>query len=291
MGYLGRTRSLLAGWIRPWLERAAQNYIAGASIDDACRVAHGLAAQGYPTTLGYWDADGDPPADVLEHYLAALDALAASPLDSYLSIKLPSLGYCPARLEQVLRRAQQAGRRVHLDALGVDSVDRTWSLLDALPPPSDHLRCTLPGRWRRSLDDAAWIAERGWAVRVVKGQFPDPDDPRRDPRRGFLEVIDRLAGRARSVSVATHDPAVAEAALGRLQAAETPCDLEVLYGLSRQGVVDVARRRGVPVRVYVPYGAAYLPYCLREARRSPRLLCRVMVDTVKGSLTPAAHRA
>ena len=67
-----------------------------------------------------------------------------------------------------------------------------------------ELSYTLPGRWRRS-----WTTrlggERGMTVRMVKGQWPDPADPKRDLRQGYLEVIDALAGRARHVAVATHD--------------------------------------------------------------------------------------
>jgi proline dehydrogenase len=266
------------------LQSAARNYIAGDTISDAIQVATGLAERRLPTTLGYWDADGESPDDVLQHYVEALAALAPSPLDSYLSIKLPSLDYCERRVAEVVELAATVSRRVHFDALGIDSVDRTWALLAKLHEHHDHLRCTLPGRWQRSVADADWVVAQRLPVRVVKGQFADPQDPERDRGRGYLEVVEALAGRARHVSIATHEAALIAASLERLTLSGTPCDVEVLFGLGWHGALDVARRYNVPVRVYVPYGAAYLPYCLAEARRSPRLLCRVMIDAVKASL-------
>lgn len=287
MNYVAEARRAVSSIMRPMIKSAAKNYIAGDTILEAIEAAMGLAERGLPTTLGYWDTPGESPDDVLARYIDALAALAPSPLDSYLSIKLPSLDYCERRVTEVVESAAAISRRVHFDALGVDSVDRTWAMLAALHEHHDHLRCTLPGRWQRSVADADWVVAQRLPVRVVKGQFADPADPARDRRRGYLEVVNALAGRARHVSIATHEAALIEACLTRLTRAGTPCDVEVLFGLGWHGALGVAKRFGVPVRVYVPYGAAYLPYCLAEARRSPRLLCRVMIDAVKASLWSA----
>jgi proline dehydrogenase len=91
-------------------------------------------------------------------------------------------------------------------------------------------------------------------------------------RAGYLETIDRLARRAKHVSVASHDPALVEDAIRRLQAAGTPCDIELLYGLPMRGVRKLAEQLGVGIRVYVPYGEAYMPYALGQIRRKPRIL-------------------
>jgi proline dehydrogenase len=104
--------------------------------------------------------------------------------------------------------------------------------------------------------------ELGLTVRVVKGQWVDREVPERDPRAGFLEVIDGLAGKAKGVAVATHDPQLARESILRLQASSTPCELELLFGLPVRRVLPVAAELGVPVRYYVPYGSAWLPYAL-----------------------------
>lgn len=254
-------------------EPVSRRYIAGEALDDALAVRARLAGSGIGATLGLWDGPGDTPRAIADGYLAALDGLGDSGPDDYVSIKLPALGMSPERLAEVVARGAERGRRVHLDAMAPETATPTRAAVERVlaDRPDASLGVTLPGRWFRSPDDAAWAREAGLPVRVVKGEWADPDAPDRDPAKGFLEVIDRLCGAAAPVAVATHDPELAETALRRLRAAGTPCVLEQLYGLPRRGPIEVARALGVPVRVYVPFGHAYMPYALSQLRRRPRI--------------------
>jgi proline dehydrogenase len=103
-----------------------------------------------------------------------------------------------------------------------------------------------------------------------------------NPSEGYLNVIDRLAGRARFVAVATHDPKLARAALERLRQAGTPCSVELLYGLPMKPALQVAGELDVPVRVYVPFGHGWLPYSLTQARRNPRVFWWILRDFITG---------
>jgi proline dehydrogenase len=203
-----------------------------------------------------------------------------------LSIKLPSLRFSAELLGEVVQRAQSVKRRLHFDAMAPETADRTRAMIDEAlaATPDVEIGITLPGRWQRSLDDARWACQRGLFVRVVKGEWADPLDLQRDPRGGYLEIIDQLAGKARWVGVATHDPKLAAEAIGRLQAAGTPCGLELLYGLPMRKQIEQARKLGVGVRVYVPYGEAYMPYALSQVRRKPRILWWLLRDLVASKL-------
>jgi proline dehydrogenase len=217
---------------------------------------------------------------VAEQCLVALTALTASGLDSYLSIKLPALRFDRELLAQVVDRASQHGIRLHCDSHGLETADQHCALIQSV---LDHqtptnISTTLPGRWARSVADADWAIERGLIVRVVKGQWPDPADPTRDLRAGYLQVIDRLAGRARHVAVASHDVPLAAEAISRLRAAGTSCELELLYGLPTHQSLRMARQLGVGARVYIPYGQAYLPYALSRLRGNPRMMWWLMKD-------------
>lgn len=270
--------------LRAVVRRAASRYIAGDTLADAHRVRQSLARRGLTATIGYWDADGEDPRQVTEQYLAGLDLLAETPGDDYLSIKLPSLGEDGRLIDEIVHRAVERGRRLHFDALGPDQVDRTRAAIEAVQSraPAVRLSFTLPGRWRRSLTDADWVVERKLPVRIVKGQWEDPSDPQRDLREGYLEVVDRLAGRAAHVSVATHDVPLAGEAIARLRAAGTPCDLELLYGLPMRASLRQALRLQVPVRVYIPYGAAYLPYAVSRLRKHPTVAMWLVKDFFTG---------
>jgi len=283
--YLRRT---VSGCLWPLARRAARGYIAGPELDDALRVTDTLAGRGYCSTVGFWDGEGDSPRSVADQYLAALDALAARraehPYDagrnSYLSIKLPALRFSAELLGEVADRAARQQVRLHFDSHGPETADATWQAIVALAVDGPELSSTLPGRWRRSIDDAELAIALGVTARVVKGQWSDAEQPEVDLREGFLNVIDHLAGRARHVAVASHDAPLAAEALRRLRACGTSCDLELLYGLPQYAALDVAAQLDVPVRFYVPYGRAYLPYCLAQARRQPRLIWWLLRDSL-----------
>jgi proline dehydrogenase len=130
-------------------------------------------------------------------------------------------------------------------------------------------------------------------VRVVKGEWPDPDEPDLDMREGFLTVVDRLARGGRHVSVASHDAQLAQEAATRLAESGTSHDLELLLGLPFEPVVEVARAAGLQARVYVPYGHASLRYGIGYLRRNPRRirwLARDLLLRRRRAFPPALYR-
>jgi CelD/BcsL family acetyltransferase involved in cellulose biosynthesis len=284
---IGWTKSRARTALHAVVTRASRKYIAGESLDQAIAVRQRVQKSGRTTTIGFWDREGEQPRVVADHYLAAIDRLALSKDDAYLSIKFPSLGYSQELLNEIATLAAAASRRIHFDALAVGDVDRTRAAVMQLAKSHPDLKTsfTLPGRWKRSLDDAAWAIEQRIPVRVVKGQWADPEDRDRDPRAGYLEVIQRLADRARHVSVATHNPELAADALTRLHGTGTSCDVELLHGLPSRQILKVAREWNAPVRIYIPYGAAYLPYALGRLRENPKLAWWLAKDFAASALT------
>ena len=260
--------------------RAARSYVAGTELDDAIATGRRLAERGYAITSCYWDGEDDDRKGVADVYARTGTALAESGLDAYLSVKAPAIGYDRALAAEALG-ATGAQMRVHFDSLAPDAQTPTLDLIASLADSLPDAGCTLPGRWARSVDDADRAVELGLAVRVVKGQWAhDAGDP--DPGAGFLAVIDALAGRARHVAVATHDTDLLGQALERLAAAGTPHEAELLYGLPIRPASAVTRRAGTPVRLYVPYGSAWLPYAFAAARREPRKLWWLARDAALG---------
>ncbi len=269
------TRTVLS----PLMLRAGRAYIAGPELEDAMAVVRRLAVKGFGTSVCFWSTEEAPPAEVAEAYHRSIRALQAENLDAYVSIKAPSLGY---DYEFCLRLARACGTaaRLHFDSLGLETADPTLALIDRLIAEYGDISFTLPGRWERSLTDADWAIAHGTAVRVVKGQWIDPANPELDPHLGFGRVIERLAGRARHVAVATHDPKLAKASLQKLLDSGTSCELELLFGLPVERALAVARSLGVGVRLYVPYGYGWLPYSLSQARRNPRILWWIVKDAI-----------
>ncbi len=271
--------------IMPLMQRAGRAYMGGETVDDALTIARRLDEEGLPTTLGFWDTKEYSAQQVADLCSGAIRTIASSGLDSYLSIKPPALRFDRALSAALARTAHAHRVRVHCDSHGpeVAAASHTMeqSMLEHLG--ADSLSTTLPGRWSRSLGDADWAIEHGLRVRVVKGQWPDPEEPGRDPSAGYLEVIDRLAGRARHVGVATHDVPLAAEAIARLRAARTPFELELLYGMPMAPSLEWAKEERVPTRIYVPFGKGFIPSAVGVLRRNPRLAWLVIKDLVTPS--------
>ena len=149
--------------------------------------------------------------------------------------------------------------------------DATLDALAALLPDFPDSGIALPARWRRSAADAARLSGTSARIRVVKGEWADPLCDAADGDAAYLTLIDALAGRAAPVAVATHKPALSAAALDRLLAAGTPCELEQLRGLPGRRTLVAARTRGVGTRLYVPLGAGWWPYAIDKALARPHL--------------------
>jgi proline dehydrogenase len=267
--------------LRKVIERAAGSYVAGAELSDALDYARALERDGMSSTIAYWNSVGEDPAHVYQSYLSAIDGAADAGTRTYLSIKAPALSMSGAFAEALATRGRDRGIGLHFDSLAVEHQDQTFGLIERLVPIGVPLGCTLPGRFGRSVSDAERAVTHRLRVRVVKGQWADPNHAL-EPRRGFMGVIDCLAGRATHVSVATHDPGLAEEALSTLAARGTSSELELLLGLPVHGACEVARRLKVPVRVYIPYGTAWLPYALSAARKNVSVLGWVLKDMVRG---------
>ncbi len=263
--------------IMPIVKRAAGPYMGGESIEDAMSVAVRLAGERFETTLGYWDTGRESGRHVADVDVNAIQRLSERDLRSYMSVKPPALRFSKEIAGELAGAAASWNVRVHFDSHGTDVADLSNDMLqvmiDTLGGPA--LGTTLPGRWRRSLRDADWAIEHGLNVRVVKGQWPDPEDPKRDIAGGFLEVIDHLAGRARHVAVATHDFALGSEAIRRLRAAGTSCEIEVLLGMPAKPLLRWAKENGVKVRIYVPFGGGFIPNAIGVLRRNPRLVYAV----------------
>ncbi len=262
--------------------RTARAYVAGPAIEDALRVCRWLSEQSLATTVGFWDGEEDTPGEVTARYLEVLDAIAAENLDSYASIKAPSIGYDWGLLVRILDRGRESNIGVHFDSIGPQTAGETFDLIERAEARHSRIGLTLPSRWLRSVDDTERAVDLQVRVRVVKGQWVDPDAPELDPRANYLKIVDRLAGRVPCVAVATHDIPLARESLKRLLASDTRCEVELLFGLPVRPALGLARELHIPVRLYVPYGEAYLPYTLSQARRRPRTVWWILRDTLLG---------
>ena len=261
--------------------RRASAYGAGSGLDQALYVCRRLADYGIGSAIGYSAMSDESPRDVADAHLAVFGRLATEDLDCYVSVKLDHLGFDAALFAELAAAAAQSGRRLHVDSLKAETADPTLDLLGKAPRPAP-LGTTLPGRWRRSLEDGARAMELYLSVRVVKGHWADDVGGSVDPALGFSDIVERLRGYQGGVAVATHDVGLLRESLRRLTTSGTPCEAELFLGMPFRGPAGVAREFGVPVRMYVPFGDAWPGYGIGDLVRHPATVWWLVQDLLLG---------
>lgn len=160
---------------------------------------------------------------------------------------------------------------VVFDALTHAQAAQTLDLVAWLAAEYGTSGTALPARWRRSMADAERLRDAPVRIRLVKGEWADPQGDASEPATAFLALARALAGRAAPVGIATHDPALARAALNILKTSGTPCELEQLRGLPMRRTARVAAELGVPLRLYWPFGPGWWPYAAEKLVERPYL--------------------
>jgi len=263
---------------------------------DAAGVCRMLACHDIASTLGKLSKSGDDPAQIVHEYQLASNSLGSSTAGDrfYLSVKPPALNFNPDLAADIVATALQNGHGVHFDAHGFIYANRGLELLEGVMEryrerSSDTARgcifgLTLPSRWKRSQADARWVARKGVRPRLVKGDFRAGSSDEVSPTKGFLALIDLLAGDVAELAVATHDCALAREAVMRCKRAGSAVQLELFFGMPSGSMMALARELEVPVRFYVPFGDTLLIYVIRDLLANPHKVLRRSSYEIVGSL-------
>jgi proline dehydrogenase len=256
--------------------RAASRYVAGRSRSEALAAVEQLLERGHGVSVDLFGERVTDPAvadRVLEDYIALVAALPPAQADVWLSVDLSHLALdagAAAVTDRLtaIAEALPAGRRVQV---GAEELALADSILGCVIDVAgrglaDRLGATVQANLLRSPADAETLADAGVHVRLVKGayveatgahQYGEPTDV------AFLRLGFRLAERGAAWSMATHDGRLREAVL----LAHGSAAVEHLLGV-RPEALDELHDRGVPTRVYVPYGPDWFRYWARRVAES-----------------------
>lgn len=244
------------------LPNLVERVVPGQGPAEAAARCAALAARGVRTTTGFFGGAGTGPEAVVAANRELARVLAEARSNTMLAVKAPALGFD----SEELHRLAAAGVPLVFDALTEPHAAPTVDLAEEL-----GAGIALPARWQRSAADALRLRDGLCRIRLVKGEWVDPAGDVSNVASAYIELASVLAGRWTTVGVATHDPELAELALCTLLDAGTPCELELLRGLPRRRTMEVAKRVGVPVRLYYPFGPGWWPYAIDKALARPYL--------------------
>jgi proline dehydrogenase len=250
----------------------ASRYVAGATTDDALATARRLAEQGVLSSIDFFGenvtdaAEADRVADAFVALARRIDAGTYLSIDlSHIALDEPGDG-ARRRLERIAA-ALPAGARIQVGAEQAARIDRILETVLTVARVGGPVAATIQANFRRSPSDAQRLAEAGVPIRLVKGAYVetpalahawgDPTDI------AFVELAYALHRAGATVSLATHDPVIREALLPALPG----LTIEMLLGV-RTCELPLLAARGVPVRVYVPYGDGWFRYAMRRVAES-----------------------
>lgn len=256
--------------------RAASRYVAGRSREQALATAMALVGRGHAVSVDlFGERVSDPGAAdrVVENCIELAGALPPPVSEAWLSVDLTHLALdsdasAVADRLAIIARALPAGRRVQVGAEDAARSDAIVAcvLNVAARGLADRLGATVQANLLRSPADADSLADAGVHVRLVKGAYVEttgahPHGEATDV--AFLRLGFHLAERGATWAMATHDGRLREA----LILAHGPLPVEQLFGV-RPDVLDELHTRGIPTRVYVPYGPDWYRYWLRRVAES-----------------------
>ncbi|MCU0724854.1 MAG: proline dehydrogenase family protein [Planctomycetes bacterium] len=263
----------------------ASQYIAGEDPAAALDTVERLSRHGARATLdllGEEVTESGQAREIAQGYREVLSAIGGRNLPSGVSVKLSGLGVrrdpelARGLLGEIVAAAREVRRFVRIDMEDSTLTDTTLSIYRGLREDGfANVGIVLQACLRRTLEDAASLADLRPDVRVVKGIYVEPEAiSLRDPeaiRESYVRLLDFLVDKGCRAAAATHDGKLIFATKEIMRRRGiTPGGLEfqMLLGV-RERLRDALLAAGQRVRIYVPFGKLWYEYSLRRLRENP----------------------
>jgi proline dehydrogenase len=279
-------RRIVTCW--PVARRVARRFVAGETLDEAIQATQTLNDQGLWATLDYLGESVSSAAEteqVVAVYTALIDRINAGQLQASVSLKLTHLGLdiaedlCVTNLRHILAAAQVRNVQVTIDMEGSAYTAITLRIFRTMRHDYgyENIGAVIQSYLYRSEEDMRELAAEGAHVRLVKGAYLEP------PEIAYPAKADVDAAYHRSMlaylqapppaylCIATHDEKLISAAVDFVREHSVPnarYEYQMLYGIRASRQLELAQA-GYPVRVYMPFGAAWYPYMVRRLAERP----------------------
>ena len=283
---------LLPAIPKPIVRKISNRYIAGPTLEDACRVVSKLNAAGKMATIDVLGEHIDEPEQaraLVDEHDGVLDAIERNGLDSNVSIKLTALGLtidrdlCLENTEAVVEHAAESGNFVRIDMEESTHTTQTLEIYRELRGRGfDNVGVVLQSRLRRTLRDIRSLADLRPNVRLCKGIYLEPPlvayQGYQEVRDNFVAALDLLLGGGSYVGIATHDEWLLERGLERVAEMDREeYEFQMLLGV-RELRGDKLVKEGHRLRIYTPYGRQWREYSMRRLQENPKIAGYILAD-------------
>ena len=289
----------------PVARGVARRFVAGETLDEAMAVVADRNAAGLAVTLDHLgEAVDDPTASrqAVDVYVHTLDAVGKRGLDASVSVKASQFGLardpdrCRTLVGEIADAAARAGTHLTIDMEGSALTAATVDLVLALRDEGhDHVGCAVQAYLHRTPDDVDRLLATGASLRLCKGAYDEPADIAHQDREAIRDAYVHVAGQMLEAGAAgggrprfaTHDHLLlhrVRAEVARRGLRDDAYEVQTLYGVRPDWELELVRR-GVAVRVYVPFGTRWYPYLVRRMAERPANLQLFLRALVSGRRT------
>lgn len=278
---------------RPLVDR----YVAGATVEDAWKVAEELKADGIDVSLdllGESVHDISQTEDAMRQYREAMQHLHNVSPGATVSIKLSQLGVfidteqCARNLEDLLNTGEQYNVGVEIDMEHSSAGRPTLEIFRGLLAQFPEARQAFQAYMRSTLADLVSFKDIKPRIRLVKGAF-DESEPVAIQKAS--EVTAQYKYLSRWALENLPDPAFGTQdgecinyvkwVVDELGLEQRSFEFQFLYGI-RRDLQDELVHQGYRVRVYLPYGTEWYPYLMRRMAERPANLLLFLRSLVGG---------
>ena len=298
--------ALLAAARSPRMERTVSRipvtkglvdrFVAGETEDQAVAATTDVLGSGRYVSIDYLGEDTTDlgqASGTVSHYLTLLSSLAhrapatdsgGRPRSIEVSLKLSALGQCLPRdghnvalenAHKICTAAEEAGVWVTVDAEDHTTTDSTLSIVGELREDFPTLGTVLQAYLKRTEADCRDLSGPGSRIRLCKGAYKEPASVAYQGKpavdEAYLQCLRILMNGEGYPMVASHDPAMVDAALAQAKATGRTTDefeIQMLHGIRDTEQLRLVTQQQ-HVRVYLPYGEQWYGYFMRRLAERP----------------------
>jgi proline dehydrogenase len=270
----------------------AKRFVAGETMDKAIIAVKKLNDKKIKCTLDILGEDIHSKAEaesLADNYIALLEAIKKNKLDSHVSLKLTMMGlaidkdFCLKNTERIVKKAKELKNFVRVDMEGSDVTQVTLDIFYALYKKyPENVGIVLQAYLFRTEKDVLDVIKKKARLRLCKGAYKEPAEivykKMDDIIVNFLKLSKMLLDKANYPAIATHDKVLIGQVLDYIKEKKIKKDkyeFQMLYGIQR-ALQEKLAADGHNVRIYVPFGTAWLKYTYRRLREKKENVFFVM---------------
>ena len=262
----------------------AKRFIAGYDLASAGPNVQQLMDDGFRVSIDYVGERSKTTKvskSAFKQYLKIINFFKGKPID--ISIKPTQLGLlidpltCRRYLDRIAQRAMSAGHTIRLDMEESKVTAYTVELAIFLNDKYKNVGVAIQSNLLRTKWDIDALIKQGVSIRLVKGAYKEHETKALQDegavKIAFFEYAKQLKKlEAKKPAIATHDERLLKNITNILEPLSDGhmdenehFEYEFLYGV-RRDLQKKIKNDGYPVRIYVPFGADWIPYTIRRLK-------------------------